>query len=59
MMNRLTTVKGFPIGIPAKVSPGQDLYEFHRMRTSRPLLVRYANLVYDDEALGSNASMRI
>ena len=58
-MNRLTTVKGFPLDIPPKVSPGQELYEFYRMKTSRPLLVRYVNLVYDDQALGSNATVRI
>ena len=58
-MNRLTTVKGFPVEMPPKVSAGQDLYEFYRMRTSKPLLVRYVNLVYDDYGRGANGSIRI
>jgi len=55
----LTTIMGFPVEIPVGVSPLDELYTLYRMTTQRRVLVRYINFTYDDEALGSNATIRV
>lgn len=53
----LTTVFGFPVEIPVGVSPLDELYTLYRLRTQRPVLVRYLNLTADD-MFGINGSIR-
>lgn len=55
----LTTITGFPVEMPPGVVPLDSLYTFYQMKTQRPVLVRYINFTYDDQALGSNASIRV